>query len=75
MEYKIINIRDFYDTGGEEQTLKILSHFKCDFNPDIEKFLKSKAIEFSKKGVAETFLVTTELKNKEVIVRIFFISI
>lgn len=75
MDYQIINIRDIYNAEGEEATQKILSHFKCELNPDIEKFLKTKAIEFSKKGIAETFLVIVELKNKEVIVRIFFFSI
>ena len=67
MDYKIINIRDFYKES-EEETLKVFSHFKCEFNPDIEKFLKNKSIEFSKKGIAETFLVIAELKNKDVIV-------
>lgn len=73
MDYKIINIRDFYKES-EEETLKVFSHFKCEFNPDIEKFLKNKSIEFSKKGIAETFLVIAELKNKDVIVGYFSLA-
>jgi len=73
MEYKIINIRDFYKEN-EQETLKMFARFKCEFNPDIEKFLKLKSIEFSKKGIAETFLVISELKNKDVIVGYFSLA-
>lgn len=74
MDYKIINIRDFYNIIGEFNTERIIEHFKCDLNPDIEKFLKTKAIQFSKKGIAETFLVITELKNKMIIVGYFSLA-
>ena len=74
MGYAVTNIRNIYNTIGEAKTEEIISGFKCDLNPDIENFLKTRAIEFSKKSIAETFIVTTLLKNKTVIVGYFSLA-
>ena len=42
---------------GEEQTKKLLSSFYCPLNKDVEKFLKERAIEFSKRDLSKTHLV------------------
>lgn len=71
MGYKIIKLTDIYNNIGENETKKILKSFKCNLNKDVEYFLKEKAIEFSKQGLAETFIVTTSYKQEEVIVGYF----
>ncbi|MBS4869334.1 MAG: N-acetyltransferase [Eubacterium sp.] len=42
---------------GEERTKQILSSFECPQNKDVEKFIKDKAIIFSKQGISRTHLV------------------
>lgn len=61
-----INLSDMIDQLGEDTVKDILSSFSCPMNKDVENFLKTKAIEFSKRGFSKTHLVywTTE-DNKE----------
>ena len=74
MGYKIINLIDIYNSLGESETKEILKNFKCELNPDVEYFLKEKAIEFSKQDISRTFIVMSQYKNKEVIVGYFAIT-
>lgn len=74
MEYEVFNISNIYEALGEERFNKMISEFKCDLNPDIEKFLKSKSINFSKRGITETFIVTTEYKQHNIIVGYFSLA-
>lgn len=74
MEYSVINLRNIYNTIGEKETEKLMSGFSCNLNPDIENFLKTKSIEFSKKSVAETFIVTTSYQEKPIIVGYFSLA-
>lgn len=74
MAYKVINLKDIYNTFGEEKTRNILSEFKCDLNKDVEYFLKEKSIEFSKQDISRTFIVTNSYKGKDVIVGYFAIA-
>ena len=74
MGYKIINIKDIYNTMGETKTKDILSNFKCELNKDVEYFIHQRAIEFSKQDIAETFIVTASYQQKEVIVGYFAIA-
>jgi len=74
MGYKIINLKDIYNTIGEDKTKEILSSYKCDLNTDVEYFLKEKAIEFSKQDISRTFLVLSTYKNENVIVGYFAIA-
>jgi len=55
--YKVVNIRDMISGIGEDGTANILSSFSCPLNPDIEEFLKFRAIEFFKQGTAGTYVV------------------
>lgn len=52
-----IELNDMIKEIGEEEAKSILSYFSCPLNPDVEKFLKYKAIEFSKRGFAKTTVV------------------
>ena len=74
MGYKIINLKDIYNSIGEERTKEILKEYKCEINKDVEYFLKYKAIEFSKQDISRTFIVTSSYKENEVIVGYFAIA-
>lgn len=74
MGYKIINLKDIYNTLGEERTKEILEDYKCELNPDVEYFLKEKAIIFSKQDISRTFLVMSDYQGKDVIVGYFAIT-
>ena len=53
------NIRDYLGHGkAEEYELQgVINSFTCPRNPDVERFLKSSAIEFTKKDQSVTYLV------------------
>lgn len=74
MSYKIVNLKDIYNTFGEDKTKEILKDYKCKLNLDVEYFLKEKAIEFSKQDISRTFLVLSEYKGRNVIVGYFAIT-
>lgn len=71
MGYKVINLKDIYNSIGEKKTKTLLKEYECKMNKDVEYFLKEKAIEFAKQGIAETFIVTSEYRQKNVIVGYF----
>lgn len=74
MGYNVISLKDVYNSIGEDKTKYILKEFECRLNDDVEYFLKEKAIEFSKQGIAETFVVTSSFKKENVIVGYFAIA-
>ena len=54
----VLNIREYLDSTdkrlGEEKLTELLPGFFCPLNPDVERFLKHQAIEFTKKHQADT---------------------
>ena len=65
-----VNLSDLLDQLGEDEVKNILSSFSCPLNADVERFLKAKAIEFSKRGFSKTHLVywtTEDEKEKELV--------
>ena len=74
MGYKVINLKDIYNTLGENRTKEVLKEYKCELNNDVEYFLKEKAIEFSKQDISRTYIVMSSYKEKDVIVGYFAIS-
>ena len=74
MGYKIINLRDIYNTLGENKTRDILKNYTCELNSDVEYFLKEKAIEFSKQDISRTYIVMSQYKGENVIVGYFAIT-
>lgn len=58
----VMNIREYLSANGEQEfgeneLRQILSEFLCDKNPDVERFLKEQAIEFTKRNQSVTYLV------------------
>ncbi len=66
-----INIRDYLALGndnkaGEPMLARVLSGFSCPRNPDVERFLKKNAVEFTKKSQSVTYLVFS-VEGKELV--------
>ncbi|MDU2373971.1 MAG: hypothetical protein E7D52_05410 [Peptoniphilus harei] len=59
-----VNLRDFLEIRGEEKTHNLLDNFDSKYNEDVNYFLKTKAEEFGKRGLASTYLVFTKYKEK-----------
>ena len=58
--YSVVSIRSYLsgeDKLGEDSLVQILSEFSCDKNPDVDRFLKHNAVEFTKKNQSVTYLV------------------
>ena len=61
-DYMVVNIRDYFkwnqtDATREDSLLETISSFSCPLNPNIERFLKEQAFEFTKKNLSVTYLV------------------
>jgi hypothetical protein len=60
-KYSVINIRKYLENSdsrlGEDDLTQIFSEFSCEKNPDVERFLKKSAIEFTKKNQSVTYIV------------------
>ncbi len=56
-EYLQMNLKNIIEEIGENSTKAILSQFSSPQNRDVEYFIREKAIEFSKQGLAGTQLV------------------
>lgn len=71
-----INLSDLLDQLGEDEVKGILSSFSCPLNADVEKFLKEKAVEFSKRGFSKTHLVywATQDEKEKVLVGYYTIA-
>lgn len=52
------NILELLDAFGEERIRKMLVRFRCVRNPNVEHFLRSNAVDFSKQGLSVTYVVT-----------------
>lgn len=66
--YKIVNLKLLIEESGEDTAKQILSSFSCPLNPDVETFLRVKAIEFAKQGISQTHLIFTSYRNQIVLV-------
>ena len=57
-----VNIREYLALGNDEEAgepalMELLSGFSCSLNPDVERFLKRNAVEFTKENQSVTNLV------------------
>ncbi len=52
-----LSLDDLLSTLGEDMTKNILSSFSCCKNIDVQNFLREKAVLFSEKGYAKTYLI------------------
>lgn len=73
-EYKIINLSNMILELGEDKCKSILSSFSCPKNKDVQDFLKIKAIEFSKQGLAATHLVFLHIDDSLKLIGYFTLS-
>lgn len=65
--YRVVNLGILIEELGEDTVKDILSSFSCPLNPDVEGFLKHKAIDFAKQSWAQTHLVFASFKNQWVL--------
>lgn len=72
--YKIVNLAILIEESGEDVAKSVLSTFSCPLNPDVEYFIKSKAIEFAKQGWAQTHLVFVPYKGTAVLAGYFALA-
>lgn len=71
----LVRLDDMVAELGEEAVKnEHLLLFECENNPDIEFFLRQKAIEFSKHGWAKTHLVYMSFKGEPVLVGYFALT-
>lgn len=73
--YSLIALNDMISELGESAVKNILSSFSSPLNPDVEYFIRHKAIEFAKRAIAPTTLVYTSYKDTPVICGYFTITI
>lgn len=58
MSLAVENILGIIDRDGEEELALDLSSFSCGVNDEIQTFLTDKAIEFARKKMSITYLVS-----------------
>ena len=58
---RIYPLLDFLDNDKKEQSIqRLINEFSCPKNPDVERFLKNKAIDFERTHNARTYLLVSE---------------
>ena len=74
--YVQVSLGDMIEQIGEVIAVKsILSSFSCPMNPDIEYFLKHRAIEFAKQSMTPTHLIFSSYKDKLELIGYFSLTI
>ena len=58
METYTKNILELLETEGEEQVKSFLQTFSSPINPKIENFIRNRAIDFARRKLAVTYIVT-----------------
>lgn len=53
----VVRLEDYKLEIGEKETQKLLSNFFCSINPDIQYFIREKAIPFEDSNKARTYLI------------------
>ena len=57
MNVTVDNILNILEERGEDFLKRFFASFSCDVNPEIEKFLKERALEFAKRRLSITYIV------------------
>ncbi len=65
MMSSIFRLSDLLEAYDEQETLEILSSFKCSRDRDLEGFLKKKAIFHDRKDISKTYL-HIDLKERKI---------
>lgn len=74
MAYYILNLGDMIKEIGEEMCKHQIANFSCSLDPDIDLFLKEKAIIFENMDLSRTYLVYTSFQDEKVLVGYFAIA-
>lgn len=76
LNYTIVKLDELVRTfPDDENRIKgIIGCFNCLNNPDVDRFLKEKALVFDKQGLSKTYLVYTSYKNRMVLVGYFTLA-
>ena len=72
--YTKVNLLDISEMPELEKVSEIISDFSCPHNPDVEDFLKIKALMFSRQRIASTYLVFASYKSNPVLVGYFALA-
>ena len=72
--YFITNIDELLSNGSEEELQLFLSTYQNNLNKDIDNFLKYKAINFSKQGLAKTHIVIALYNDNPIIAGYFSLA-
>lgn len=72
--YAIVNLDDMIMELGEDMVKHILLSFYCPLSKDVEIFLHTKAIEFSKHSIAKTHLIFCSYKSKMELIAYFSLA-
>ena len=67
-DFLVVNINDTLEQnkGGVEMLRLAIADFACPVNPDVQRFLREQAIEFTKRKQSVTYLVL-EKKTKRIV--------
>lgn len=72
--FRIVNLAAMIEEVGEDTAKGVLSNFSCPLNPDVEYFLRYKAIDFANQGWAQTHLVFASYKGAWALVGYFSLA-
>lgn len=72
--YRVVNLAALVEEIGEDAAKSMLSDFSCPLNPDVEDFIRRKALDFAKQGWAQTHLVYASYQKKWVLVGYFALA-
>jgi hypothetical protein len=74
-DYTQVWLRDLIERLGETEVHRILSTFECPLNLDIENFIKSTAITFTKNQLAPTCLVFIRQDDKPILLGYYTLTV
>lgn len=72
--YRVVNLGMLIEELGEDAAKDILSGFSCPLNPDVEYFIRCKAIDFAKQRWAQTHMVFASFREQWVLVGYFALT-
>lgn len=75
MALSVYRVSELIDIVGEERTSALLATFCCSRNSDIEQFVRNKAIDFEKQGIAISYIVIDELEDSAVIAGFYSLAL
>jgi len=67
-----VNILDMLKAIGEEELQRLLSDFSSPLNEEVEDFVRSKSIEFTRKKLSITYLVIRKTNNGKIVLEGIF---